>query len=436
MRALVVPSPASVAAASAAPLKSAKPSNENPFHIPSLDGIRAVSFLIVFLSHAGLERLVPGGFGVTVFFFLSGYLITTLLRMEAEKSGTIDLRGFYLRRVFRIFPPFYLFLGLFALLHVVHVSPGAASLRATLQQALHFGNYAQAFGMDAGKPIGTKIFWSLAVEEHFYLLFPLAYLALRRWLSPAKQVAALAAVCAAMLAWRYVLVYGYDVHFYRTFLATDTRADSILFGCMLAIVCNPMLDPLRFRPRMLVAAALVGAAVLLFTLGYRNDGFRETLRYTLQGFALAPLFVVAIVYHKTKWFAWLNVPAVRYVGVLSYSLYLVHYGAIEIVRVWVKAGPVAQGTIALAISFVAAALVHHYVERPAAQLRKRFSGAHKRERAARLAAEIQSTAAESTTPATMDACIFNAVVKRAKPVPARRAAARSGRRVRAAIAVA
>jgi peptidoglycan/LPS O-acetylase OafA/YrhL len=404
MRALVVPSPAAAAPVLASQRSDERPLSEVPLHIPSLDGIRAVSFMIVFLSHAGLERLVPGGFGVTVFFFLSGYLITTLLRMEAERTGSIDLRGFYLRRVFRIFPPFYLFLALFAVLHIVHVSPGGVSLRSTLYQALHFGNYAQAYGIDAGKPVGTKIFWSLAVEEHFYLLFPLLYLVLRRWFAPAKQVAILGAICAAMLAWRYVLVYGYDAHFYRTFLATDTRADSILFGCMLAIVCNPVLDRLRFRPRTLIAAALLGGFVLLFTLGYREDGFRETLRYTLQGVALAPLFVVAIVYHKTKWFAWLNLPLVRYVGVLSYSLYLVHYGVIEIVGVWVKTHPAAQGFIALAISLVAAALVHRYVERPSAKLRKRLSDARRRksELGARLAAEIQAASATAAAPASTD----------------------------------
>src|SRR5687768_15370495 len=128
MRALVVPSPATATAVTSTRELNGKPITSSPFQIPSLDGIRAVSFLIVFLSHAGLEHIIPGGFGVTVFFFLSGYLITTLLRMEAQKTGGIDLRGFYVRRVFRIFPPFYLFLALFALLHLVHVSPGGVSL--------------------------------------------------------------------------------------------------------------------------------------------------------------------------------------------------------------------------------------------------------------------------------------------------------------------
>ena len=81
------------------------------FHIPSLDGIRAIAVLIVFLSHVGLPY-IPGGFGVTIFFFLSGYLITTLLRREYERSNRIDFKKFYMRRVLRILPPFYVVLFL------------------------------------------------------------------------------------------------------------------------------------------------------------------------------------------------------------------------------------------------------------------------------------------------------------------------------------
>ena len=82
------------------------------FYIPSLDGLRAVAFLLVFVAHSGLDNVVPGGFGVTVFFFLSGYLITTILRIEAQKTGTISLGKFYLRRAFRILPPLYVTLAL------------------------------------------------------------------------------------------------------------------------------------------------------------------------------------------------------------------------------------------------------------------------------------------------------------------------------------
>src|SRR5438132_14220471 len=80
------------------------------FYLPSLDGIRAAAVILVFVAHAGLKERIPGNFGVTVFFFLSGYLITTLLRIEHERTGGISLKMFYLRRTLRIFPPFYLVL--------------------------------------------------------------------------------------------------------------------------------------------------------------------------------------------------------------------------------------------------------------------------------------------------------------------------------------
>ena len=100
--------------------------------IPSLDGIRAVSILIVFVAHLGYDNIVPGGLGVTVFFFLSGYLITTLLRRELAKNGAISLPQFYLRRVLRILPPLYLIVGGATLLAVVGIINSPIELKAVL----------------------------------------------------------------------------------------------------------------------------------------------------------------------------------------------------------------------------------------------------------------------------------------------------------------
>ena len=111
------------------------------FHIPSLDGIRALSILIVFLSHAGLSHIVPGTFGVTVFFFLSGYLITTLLRREYEKHGRICFGFFYMRRAFRILPPLYLILATTVLLAVVGVLPGGVTKWNGVLARVFLANY-------------------------------------------------------------------------------------------------------------------------------------------------------------------------------------------------------------------------------------------------------------------------------------------------------
>jgi peptidoglycan/LPS O-acetylase OafA/YrhL len=109
--------------------------------IPSLDGIRAISVVIVFLSHAGLGKSIPGGFGVTVFFFLSGYLITTLLRMEHIKRGRLDLKAFYLRRALRILPPFYLVLTAGIVLRLTGRLGGELHVGSILSQTFVLGNY-------------------------------------------------------------------------------------------------------------------------------------------------------------------------------------------------------------------------------------------------------------------------------------------------------
>ena len=110
-------------------------------HIPSLDGIRAISFLLVFASHCGLDYLVPGGFGVTIFFFLSGFLITTLMRSEFDKNGFVSLRHFWLRRALQILPPFYLVLGGAILASLIFDPLRPLLPKAFAAQALHVSNY-------------------------------------------------------------------------------------------------------------------------------------------------------------------------------------------------------------------------------------------------------------------------------------------------------
>jgi peptidoglycan/LPS O-acetylase OafA/YrhL len=113
--------------------------------IPSIDGLRAVSFMIVFLAHSGFDRLSPGGFGVTVF-FLSGYLITTLMRIEAEKTGRVDFKAFYLRRALRILPPFYIALLVATILQIAGTLLGRFHTWPAVAQALHFSCCADGAG--------------------------------------------------------------------------------------------------------------------------------------------------------------------------------------------------------------------------------------------------------------------------------------------------
>jgi peptidoglycan/LPS O-acetylase OafA/YrhL len=365
---------AASAGAEAAPAVSTAPAKGAGFHIPSLDGIRALSFLLVFVAHAGLGSYVPGGFGVTIFFFLSGYLITTLLRQEYDKTSTISFRGFYLRRTLRIFPPFYLVLLVAVLLTMSGALQAALSAPAVLAQAAYLGNYYAVLNDFVGIAPGTAIFWSLAVEEHFYLVFPLVYLLLRRRVAaPGRQALILAATCAAVLIWRCALVYGMGQPDLRTYVATDTRIDSILFGCILAIYGNPMFDTSRFSRRAwLLGLAPLGLALLAFTLAFRDEQFRETFRYTLQGIALIPIFVVAVRYPQIWPFSWLNLRWVRFMGTLSYSLYLVHQVYLFLLEQHTGLPALAQAIIALGLSVLTATAIYYSLELPLARMRRRM----------------------------------------------------------------
>jgi peptidoglycan/LPS O-acetylase OafA/YrhL len=346
------------------------------FQIPSLDGLRAVSFGFVFAAHAGLNEVIPGAFGVTVFFFLSGFLITTLMRLEYEKSGHVSLKHFYLRRVLRILPPFYLVLFGAVVGCLLGIVPGSFDWGSVTAQALHYGNYwIIARGFD-GVPAGTGVYWSLAVEEHFYLLFPLLYLTLKRLgLNPGGQAAALLGLCAMVLLWRVLLVFALEASEDRTAIATDTRFDSLLFGCTLAIFGNPVLDSSSFGERTWKYLLFpLGVAGLLGSFLVRDMTFRETLRYSLQGACLIPIFVCAIRYPAWWPMRVLNLRPVAYVGMLSYSLYLMHqiliYLAIEHLDATMHRFFV--GLAALGAALLLATIIYQLVEKPCARLRRRL----------------------------------------------------------------
>lgn len=352
-----------------------------PFHVPSLDGLRAISFFIVFVAHAGLDRVVPGGFGVTVFFFLSGYLITTLMRMEADKTGRVSLKHFYLRRALRILPPFYILLLAATTLGAVDFLHGDVppQLMPVMSQILHVSNYWIAFHGWSGIALGTGVYWSLAVEEHFYLIFPAIYLLLRRTRLTGRRIAfILWASCGVVFAWRCILVLMHS-NTDRTYLCSDTRVDSIVFGCALALWneavpgrAGARTPVWTLRRRAVLPAAV---ALLLVTFVVRGSIFRETLRYTLQGIALTPIFVAAVRFPQWPVFWLLNWQPLRFVGALSYSLYLVHQVVLTAVEQHTGLGGVGRALVALVVSLAIAWGMYRLVEQPCAKLRRRLSAA-------------------------------------------------------------
>jgi peptidoglycan/LPS O-acetylase OafA/YrhL len=343
--------------------------------------LRAISILIVLVSHAGYGSVVPGGLGVTIFFFLSGYLITTLLLEETKRSGRINIGKFYLRRAFRLFPPLLVTLIIAYSLVALGLLDGGISWAGILAQLLYFANYYSLF-FDPGNTTaaGTGILWSLAVEEHFYLIYPAVLVGLSAlFLSRRHIVVVLAIACLAVLAWRMHLAGLPNFQTERTYYSSDTRVDSIVFGCLLALAANPRsVKPGTSNPFLEPTSAMLlmtAAIVMAMTIVWRDAYFRETFRYSLQGLALMPVFYFAIKCAAYFPFTLLNHPWVAKIGVYSYAMYLIHYIVVNVIEKnapWLATAKPLLVLVTFVIATLYAAILDIYVDSYFRRLRKKF----------------------------------------------------------------
>lgn len=342
-------------------------------YIPSLDGLRAVSILLVFASHVQLSHLIPGGFGVTVFFFLSGFLITTLLIREYDSYGKISVGHFYLRRVLRLGPPIAATLGACILAVWLGWAQGQLDLSVILSQVFFYFNYHYLAYPTQNSVDGLGVLWSLSVEEHFYIFYPAFFIALTRgWIG----LRGIVGVLVAVMLWRALRFYGLGHNEEQIYVSTDTRIDSMLFGCLLALMqARDLLRkwPEGWRAYLVVVA---GLAVLMLTFLIRDPAFRSVIRYSLQGLALMPLFHYAVTHPQMLLFKPLNWSALRLIGKYSYTLYLIHFVVIKAMEYngFDPGNPLVFVPLAGAISLGFAAAVYRFVEQPLMPLRKRLTG--------------------------------------------------------------
>ena len=218
-------------------------------YVPSLEGIRAVSFMLVFGAHAGLGAFLPADLGVTMFSCQSGALYNYHAHADRVRKEWFGQHPIFLATS-RI-------ANTSAILcndvdrHGARAQPLPARGGARLcrgGELLFYTNYWGIYG-NSDFPPGTDVVWSLAVEEHFYLLFPRLYIAMQKWGMPRQRQAMLLwGLCAVILAWRCRLFIVMHAPSGRIYVATDTRRDSILFGCALAVWNNPVLDKPTLRP--------------------------------------------------------------------------------------------------------------------------------------------------------------------------------------------
>lgn len=331
-------------------------------YIASLDGLRAISIMIVFIGHAFKSIPFPGGLGVTIFFFISGYLITTLMCREVSSNGFVDLKAFYLRRVLRLGPPLCITLALGILFVQLGWVEGTLNPVGLASQFLFFFNYWDAYNTEEVIS-GTKILWSLSVEEHFYFIFPMLFiLAIRNgwraWWMPA--------LCVVVLGWRLAKFQIFGATEWQIYALTDTRFDSMLWGCFLAVTTESGSNALIGKSERLCRnIALVGVLGILISLLVREELFRSTIRYTIQGISLIPIFFYVLKFEGTIAFWFLNLRIMKFLGMCSYTFYLIHYIIINaLLYNKVFDSEVLRATLAGSLAILFAYLVHKYVEVP------------------------------------------------------------------------
>jgi peptidoglycan/LPS O-acetylase OafA/YrhL len=363
-------------------------------YLPGLDGLRAIAVVAVLLYHADLAWLNGGFLGVEVFFVISGYLITLLLTREHERTSTISVRSFYLRRARRLLAALYTLLATVSVAVLVFYREDASKLAAQVWAALFYvTNWYLIFSKQSyfalvERPPVFQHLWSLAIEEQFYLVWPLLLLGLlglfRGRRLPIAGVV-LAGAVASMLWMAHLFQPAMDPN--RAYYGTDSRASGLLLGAALALVWRPGHRFRRDAEVKSVALDLLGLAALAVVVGcfFR---FHDTDTFLYRGgfavLSLASVATIAATVHPgTLIGRLLGMPFMTWIGKRSYSLYLWHWPIYVYTRPQIDTPLSLYPTLVLrlGLTVIAAELSYRYVEVPIrngafARWRRRLSRRH------------------------------------------------------------
>lgn len=337
-----------------------------------INGLRGIAILLVLFAHAGFGHIIPGGLGVMLFFVLSGFLLGQQIINESHSTGHISWHKFYLRRFWRLAPALILYIILAAAtLSALGVFVPVSDIASVL------GGYSNLYELYTGYSSQSPfpITWSLSVEEQFYLLLPLLFLRMRSTLPIAIFL-----LCTILL-WRFYVYLNCANDLlqtlcgiapeYRMLKSTDTIIDLPIYGLVAACLVSRFKNLMRSQ-----AALLLTLCLILFTLLYRDQLFRETVRYSLQGLACALLILHMTHQPNSIICKSLATPWLDYLGRISYPLYLFHFWVLVTIQVIAGHNGSPQGIVELSSYFLAsllvAVVVYEGVEKRTIYLRRRY----------------------------------------------------------------
>jgi peptidoglycan/LPS O-acetylase OafA/YrhL len=348
--------------------------------MPALDGFRAIAAFSVVLAHGYGLTLFDG---VTAFFVLSGFLITTLLLRELDSTGAVSLRAFYARRTLRIFPAYYACVLASFTIDRLAGNPWPAGLAASA--SAYVVNYFNAFN---GHP-STSVahLWSLGVEEQFYLLWPAVFLVLSRGGRTTLR-AGLVALILGGIAWRLVLYLSGWVDQAYLYNAFDARFDNLAVGCLLAtVVSDPRAGAVVRRVAAFPWAPVVTFVMMYLLLENMPSITRHLVGFTLYSLLIAVLLVQLLHVSSSRLWRWLDSLPMRFLGTISYPIYLYHGWGLGLGAWFTMLSPFGQFVVGTCLTVVGATASYLIVERPFLSLKKHFApGRHRR--SARVAADL------------------------------------------------
>lgn len=345
-----------------------------------IDAMRALAVMIVVVAHAGLGHIIPGGSGVTIFFSISGFIITYLLLRERDRTGGFSLKGFYLRRAIKIGPPLFISV---LVPSVIFSFFRELDWPAFLGQIFFVFNWFKIEGNHVVMP-GTDVVWSLSIEEQFYILFALFWLLASKSRFWRVATTSIALLCILWSTTGRILLASDPAMTHRIYYGSDTRIDGIAFGILTAVAYH-LWQERGARPNHIASflgrdwTLVVATIFYVASLVIRDESFRDTFRFTLQSMAACTVIIYGLMpgngpirklFHLVSGWG-----VVQLLGLASYSIYLVHLSITNAIHSLFRLPLILDVTLISLSAVLTGIALYKFVEVPihSARNRKRAS---------------------------------------------------------------